>query len=166
VETAVGLDRLVLAHLCNAYAEEEAPTADGGTETRVVLKLHPLIAPVKAAILPLVKKDGLPEKAREVFDELRWDFLCEYDEKDTIGRRYRRQDEVGTPFCVTVDRDGVEGGGPDTVTVRERDSARQVRVPVAEVGDEIAALLDPEDDRAFEALAGTYEEIETNVETA
>ena len=123
IETSIGLDRTVLAVLSSAYHEE---VLEGG-EKRVVLSLPPALAPVKAAILPLVKKDGLPEKAREILHSLRVDYNCQYDEKDSIGRRYRRQDAIGTPICVTVDHDTLTD---NTVTVRYRDTMTQDRVPV------------------------------------
>ncbi len=123
IETSIGVDRTVLAVLSSAYHEEEL---EGG-EKRVVMSLPPALAPVKAAILPLVKKDGLPEKAREILHSLRVDFNCQYDEKDSIGRRYRRQDAIGTPICVTVDHDTL---ADNTVTVRYRDTMTQDRVPV------------------------------------
>jgi len=138
VETSVGLDRTFLAHLCNAYLEEEVPNAKGGTDTRVVLKLHPLLAPFKAAIFPIVKKDGLPEIARELFDELRYDFAVDYEEKDTIGRRYRRHDAIGTPFCIAVDHDTRED---NAVTIRDRDTMQQERIPISEVANYIRKKL-------------------------
>ena len=163
VEPSFGVDRIVYTVIDHAYRTDEV---DG--EERTYLALDPEMAATDAAVFPLVSNDErLLDLADDVTAGLRAAGLSvEYDDSGSIGRRYRRQDEVGTPFCVTVDRDGVEGDDPDTVTVRERDSARQVRVPVGEVGAEIAALLDPEDGRAFEALAAAYEEIETNVETA
>ena len=131
VETSIGVDRMFLAIMSNAFQEETVPDADGKDATRVVLKLHPSIAPVKCAVLPLVKnKPELVEKARKVFDRLKIDFNCQYDEKDAIGRRYRRQDAIGTPFCVTIDFDSLED---DSVTIRERDSLRQQRVKIEEV---------------------------------
>ncbi|TAE56540.1 MAG: glycine--tRNA ligase [Bacteroidetes bacterium] len=130
IETSVGLDRTFLAHLCNSYLEEEAPTAQGGSELRTVLKLHPLLAPYKAAVLPLNKKDGLPEIAAEIINSLKFDHLVTYDEKDTVGRRYRRQDAIGTPYCITVDYDTKED---QAVTIRDRDTMEQVRVPISEV---------------------------------
>ncbi|WP_435063408.1 glycine--tRNA ligase [Halobaculum sp. EA56] len=162
VEPSFGVDRIVYTLIEHAYRTDEV---DG--EARTYLALDPEMAATDAAVFPLVSNDDrLLDLADEVTADLRSAGLSvEYDDSGSIGRRYRRQDEVGTPFCVTVDRDGLEGDGPDTVTVRERDSARQVRVPVDGVADEIAALLDPEDDRAFEALAAAYEEIETGVET-
>ncbi|MBU1720719.1 MAG: glycine--tRNA ligase [Bacteroidetes bacterium] len=123
VETSIGLDRTFLAILSFAYTEEKL---DDGSE-RVVLKIPPRIAPVKVAVLPLVKKDGLPEKAREIFDILKTDFYCQYDEKDAIGRRYRRQDAIGTPYCVTIDNTTLDD---NTVTIRERDSMKQERVDI------------------------------------
>ena len=123
IETSIGVDRTVLAVLSSAYHEEDL---EGG-EKRVVMSLPPALAPVKAAILPLVKKDGLPEKAREILHSLRVDYNCQYDEKDSIDRRYRRQDAIGTPICVTVDHDTLTD---NTVTVRYRDTMTQDRVPV------------------------------------
>lgn len=130
IETSVGLDRTFLAHLCNAYLEEMVPTADGGMEERTVLKLHPLLAPYKIAILPLVKKDGLPEMASKVFNALKFDYLCTYDEKDSIGRRYRRQDAIGTPYCITIDHDSLND---QCVTIRERDTLKQTRVKIEDL---------------------------------
>src|SRR5690606_17975161 len=102
VETSIGLDRLFLTVLCNAFEEEDLST-DGKTDSRSVLRFHPTLAPIKTAILPLTKKDGLPDKAREILNRLKIDFNVRYDEKDAIGKRYRRQDAIGTPFCITVD---------------------------------------------------------------
>jgi glycyl-tRNA synthetase len=139
LETSVGLDRTFLAHLCNSYTEEEVPTAkEGQTETRVVLKLHPLLAPYKVAVLPLVKKDGLPEIARGIMDELKFDYLVNYDEKDSVGRRYRRHDAIGTPYCVTVD---YETKDDNAVTVRDRDTMEQVRIPISEVREYVTRKL-------------------------
>lgn len=121
VETSIGLDRTFLAVLSHAYQEEKL---DDGSE-RVVLRIPHFLAPVKLAVLPLVKKDGLPEKAREIMDKLRFSFMCQYDEKDTIGRRYRRQDAIGTPYCITVDAQTLQD---NTVTIRERDGMKQDRV--------------------------------------
>ena len=126
VETSIGVDRMFLAVFSNAYCEEKME--DGSV--RVVLRLPAMLAPIKAAVLPLVKKDGMPEKAREIMDVLKRDFLCQYDEKDAIGRRYRRQDAIGTPFCITVDNQTLED---NTVTVRERDTMQQYRVSVDEL---------------------------------
>ena len=126
VETSIGLDRMFLAILSHAYKEE---TLEDGSQ-RVVLNLPPMLAPVKAAILPLMKKDGLPEKARELMDNLKYDFMCRYEEKDAIGRRYRRQDAIGTPYCITIDHQTLED---NTVTIRERDTMQQERIPMDEV---------------------------------
>ncbi len=126
IETSIGVDRTFLSIMAAAYTEEQL---DGG-DSRVVLKFPPVLAPVKAAILPLVKKDGLPEKAREVMNELKFDFKCTYDEKDSIGKRYRRQDAIGTPFCITVDHQTLED---NTVTIRHRDDMTQERVGVADL---------------------------------
>ena len=126
VETSIGLDRTFLSIMASSYTEEQL---EGG-DSRVVLKLPHVLAPVKAAILPLVKKDGLPEKAREIMDELKFDFKCVYDEKDSIGKRYRRQDAVGTPFCITVDHQTLED---NTVTIRHRDNMEQDRVNISEL---------------------------------
>ncbi|MBE9511800.1 MAG: glycine--tRNA ligase [Bacteroidetes bacterium] len=125
VETSIGLDRMFLAVLTHAYTEEKVPDANGNLEERIVLRIPAPIAPVKAAILPLVRKDGLDEKARKIIDNMKFDFNCQYDEKDSIGRRYRRQDAIGTPFCITVDHQTMED---DTVTIRYRDSMKQDRV--------------------------------------
>ena len=126
IETSIGVDRTVLAVLSGAYNEE---VLEGG-DTRVVLKFHPALAPVKVAVLPLIKKDGLPELAREILGKLMIDFNCQYDEKDSIGKRYRRQDAIGTPYCVTVDHDSLTDG---CVTLRERDTMAQERVPISEL---------------------------------
>lgn len=123
VETSIGLDRMFLAVISASYKEEKL---EDGSE-RVVLKIPPMLTPVKAAVLPLVKKDGLGEKARAIFDALKLDFYCQYDEKDSIGKRYRRQDAIGTPYCITVDHQTLED---NTVTIRERDSMKQERVNI------------------------------------
>lgn len=123
VETSIGLDRTFLAILSAAYCEEKLENG----EERVVLRIPPAIAPVKLAVLPLVRKDNLPEKAREIMNELKYDFNCQYDEKDSIGRRYRRQDAIGTPFCITIDHDTLED---NCVTIRYRDTMEQERVPI------------------------------------
>lgn len=128
VETSVGLDRLFLSILSSALKEE---TLEGG-ETRTVLSLPPALAPYKAAIFPLVKKDGLPELAESIMKELKYDFNMAYDEKDTVGKRYRRQDAYGTPYCITVDHQSLEDR---TVTVRHRDTMRQERVMIDLLGD-------------------------------
>ncbi|TXD83711.1 glycine--tRNA ligase [Subsaximicrobium wynnwilliamsii] len=126
LETSIGLDRMFLAIFSNALEDE---TLEDGS-TRTVLKLPAVLAPVKAAILPLVKKDGLPEIAKQIFEDLKWDFNVDYDEKDAVGRRYRRQDANGTPFCITVDHDTLED---NTVTIRHRDSMEQQRVKIEDL---------------------------------
>ena len=123
VETSIGLDRMFLAVLSNALTEE---TLDDATQ-RTVLKLPPALAPTKVAMLPLVKKDGLPELARTIVDDLKWDLETAYDEKDAVGRRYRRQDALGTPYCITVDHQSLED---QTVTLRERDTMQQERIAI------------------------------------
>jgi glycyl-tRNA synthetase len=134
IETSVGLDRTFLAHLSNAYNEEEV-----NGETRVVLKLHPVLAPVKAAVFPLVEKDGLPEVALNLFNELRFDFRTLYDDgRDAIGKRYRRMDAVGTPFCITVDHQTLED---QAVTIRERDTMAQERVSLGKVSAYVSHKL-------------------------
>ncbi len=127
IEPALGVDRALLVFLLDAYREEEAPTASGGTEKRTVLAIHRDLAPVKVAVLPLSRNNQLTPDARAVFDLLTPHWMCDYDDAGSIGRRYRRQDEVGTPFCVTVDFDSLEDR---QVTVRERDSMRQDRIPI------------------------------------
>ncbi len=139
VETSIGVDRMFLQIMAACYCEETVEN-DGKTDTRVVLKFPPALAPVKLAILPLMKKDGLPEKAREIMNELKFDFNCQYDEKDTIGKRYRRQDAIGTPFCVTVDYQSVED---NCVTIRYRDTMLQERVSIDKLHDIIAEKINP-----------------------
>ncbi len=126
IEPSLGADRVALAFLCDAYDEEVVDAEKG--DTRVVLRLHPALAPVKVAVLPLSKKLG--EAAQEVYDMLARDFMCEYDDAGSIGKRYRRQDEIGTPWCVTFDFDSLED---KCVTVRDRDTMDQVRIPIAEL---------------------------------
>ncbi len=133
IEPSAGVDRSVLAFLCEAYTEE--PDKD---EIRTVLKLHPAIAPFKAAVLPLSKKEPLTKLAREIYSSLRQCWPASYDEAQSIGRRYRRQDEIGTPYCVTVDFDSLVDG---QVTLRERDSMTQIRLPVSELKSTLAAKL-------------------------
>ncbi len=130
VETSIGVDRTVLQVLSASYTEEDLTKEGGPKDERVVMKFPPAVAPVKAAVLPLVKKDGLPELAREIVDSLKFDHVIQYDEKDSIGKRYRRQDAIGTPFCITVDHQSVEDR---TVTIRHRDSMEQERVAIAEL---------------------------------
>jgi len=130
VETSIGLDRMFLLILSESYEEETLTKEDGSTDLRVVLHIPARIAPVKLAVLPLVKKDGLPEIARKVIDDCKAHFRCFYEEKDAIGKRYRRQDAIGTPFCVTIDHQTKED---ETVTIRYRDSMLQERIPVGKV---------------------------------
>jgi glycyl-tRNA synthetase len=126
VETSVGLDRLFLSILSSALKEE---ALDGG-DSRTVLSLPPALAPYKAAIFPLVKKDGLPELAESIMKNLKYDFNMAYDEKDTVGKRYRRQDAIGTPYCITVDHQSIED---NTVTIRDRDTMKQERINIGEL---------------------------------
>jgi len=133
IETSIGLDRMFLAVFSASLQEEDL----GDGKSRTVLKLPAVLAPTKAAILPLVKKDGLPELAQEIVEELKWDFRVQYDEKDAVGRRYRRQDAAGTPLCITVDHDSLED---KTVTVRYRDTMEQKRVSISE----LASIIDQE----------------------
>ncbi len=137
IEPAAGADRATLAFLVDAYDEEEVAGGEAGGQ-RTVLKLHPSLAPVKVAVLPLVRKDGQPEVAREIFAALRGRMQAEYDEGGSVGKRYRRQDEIGTPYCVTVDHQTIED---ETVTVRDRDSLEQERVAIDELGDLLALRL-------------------------
>lgn len=133
VETSVGADRLFLMILCNAYTEEEVGEGEN-KKTRTYLKFHPALAPIKAAVLPLVKKDGLPEKAREIYDELKYDFNLIYEEAQSIGKRYTRQDLIGTPFCIAVDHRTLED---NTVTLRHRDTTEQERLNISELRNRI-----------------------------
>ncbi len=132
IEPSAGADRGTLAFLCDAYHEDEVPDADGKPRSRTVMKFHPRLAPVKAAILPLVKKDGMPEVAIDLYRALKPHMACQYDEKGAVGRRYARQDEAGTPWCLTIDGQTLTD---KTVTLRDRDSLVQSRVPIAEVVD-------------------------------
>ena len=125
VEPSAGADRAMLAFLCEAYTEDRIPDDKGVPQARVVMKLHPRLAPIKVAVLPLVRRDGMPEIAREIYRTLKQQWNVFYDERGSIGRRYRRQDESGTPFCITVDGQTLDDG---TVTVRDRDTTQQVRV--------------------------------------
>ncbi|MCQ2078010.1 MAG: glycine--tRNA ligase [Bacteroidaceae bacterium] len=126
IETSIGVDRMFLSIMCHSYQEEQLENG----ETRVVLRLPAALAPIKLAVFPLTKKDGLPEKAREIIDELKFHFNCQYEEKDTIGKRYRRQDAIGTPYCVTVDHQTLED---NTVTLRYRDTMEQKRVNICDL---------------------------------
>lgn len=137
IETSIGLDRMFLLTLCNAYEEQDLSTAEK-QDSRTVLHLPPALAPVKAAVLPLTKKDGLPEKARQIMDELKLDFNMQYDEKDSIGKRYRRQDAIGTPFCITIDHQTLED---NTVTIRHRDSMEQERVAATDLDRMMGDLI-------------------------
>ena len=128
IETSIGVDRMFLSIMCHAYTEEQLENG----ESRVVLKLPAALAPIKLAVLPLVKKGGLPEKAREIIDALKFHFNCTYDEKDTIGKRYRRQDAIGTPYCVTVDYDTLND---NCVTLRNRDTMEQERVSIDQLNN-------------------------------
>jgi glycyl-tRNA synthetase len=133
IEPAAGADRATLAFLVDAYDED---IADG--EPRTVLRLHPALAPVKAAVFPLLRKDGQPEKANAVYDLLRRHFAVDYDQAGAIGRRYRRQDEVGTPYGITIDHQTM---ADDTVTLRDRDSMQQVRLPIDRLVGELQERL-------------------------
>lgn len=135
IETSIGLDRMFLAVFSNALQEEILE--DGSSRT--VLRLPAVLAPVKAAVLPLIKRDGLPEMAQQIAEDLKWDFIVQYDEKDAVGRRYRRQDAIGTPFCITVDHQTLED---QTVTLRHRDSMEQDRVPIASLPARIHQEVD------------------------
>ena len=137
IETSIGLDRMFLLTMCNAYEEQDLSTEDR-KDSRTVLHLHPTLAPIKACVMPLTKKDGLPEKAREIMDQLKLDFNMQYDEKDSIGKRYRRQDAIGTPFCITIDHQTLED---NTVTIRHRDSMEQERVEASELDHIIGKLV-------------------------
>ena len=134
IEPSAGADRATLAFLCEAYHEDEAPDENGKMEKRTVLKLHPRLAPIKAAVFPLVKKEGMPEVAQEIYRSLKRHLNVAYDAGGAVGRRYRRQDEIGTPFCITVDGQTLTD---KTVTLRDRDSLKQERVPIAEVVTEV-----------------------------
>lgn len=137
VETSIGLDRMFLTVLCNAFEEQDLST-DEKKDSRTVLHIHPALAPIKAAILPLTRKDGLPEKARELLANLKFDFNVQYDDKDSIGKRYRRQDAIGTPICITVDHQSLED---NTVTIRHRDSMEQERIPAADLETYLTNLV-------------------------
>ena len=134
IETSIGVDRMFLSIMSAAYCEEQLENG----ESRVVLRLPAALAPVKLAVMPLVKKDGLPEKAREIIDDLKFHFNCQYDEKDSIGKRYRRQDAIGTPFCVTVDHQTLED---NCVTLRNRDTMQQERIAISELNHMIAGRV-------------------------
>jgi glycyl-tRNA synthetase len=138
IEPSAGADRATLAFLCEAYHEDEAPDDKGKMQSRVVMRFHPRIAPVKAAVFPLVKKDGLPEVAQQIYASLKTHLSVFYDEKGAVGRRYRRQDEAGTPYCITVDGQTLVDG---TVTIRDRDTLEQSRVPKQELLNELTQRM-------------------------
>ena len=138
IEPSAGADRATLAFLCQAYTEDQAPDENGKMQERVVMKLHPRLAPIKAAVFPLVKKDGMPEFAEKIYRELKQQFNVFYDEKGAVGRRYRRQDEAGTPYCITVDGQTLQDG---TVTIRDRDTLEQRRIKAEDCGAEITRRL-------------------------
>jgi len=138
IEPSAGADRATLAFLCEAYHEDQAPDEDGKMQSRVVMKLNPRIAPYKAAVFPLVKKDGMPEIAKEIYGALKTKVNTFYDEKAAVGRRYRRQDEIGTPYCITVDSQSLQDR---TVTIRDRDTLEQWRVKIDDVVGEIEARV-------------------------
>ena len=139
IEPSAGADRATLAFLCEAYSEDEQPDDKGVPKKRVFMKFHPRLAPLKAAVFPLIKKEGMPEKAADIYRDLKAAGLpCVYAQQGAIGKRYRRQDEIGTPFCITVDGATITDG---TVTIRDRDSLAQDRIPVSEVVDEVQRRL-------------------------
>ncbi|MDX2306301.1 MAG: glycine--tRNA ligase [Microscillaceae bacterium] len=138
VETSIGADRLFLTVLCNAYTEDTGVDAKGEEKTRIYLKFHPAIAPIKVAVFPLVKKQGLPEKAREVFEMLRYDFETVYEDRGAIGKNYTRMDLIGTPFCVTIDHQTLED---NAVTLRYRDTTDQERIAIADLPAKIASAV-------------------------
>jgi glycyl-tRNA synthetase len=140
IEPSAGADRFTLAVLCEAYHEDSVPDEKGVPQQRVVMKFHPRLAPIKAAILPLFNKEGMPEKAHALYRELKQDYNVYYDDGGQIGRRYRRQDEAGTPFCVTIDHDTLKD---DTVTIRDRDTTQQRRIPIGAVAEELRRRLRP-----------------------
>src|SRR5947207_1201059 len=138
IEPSAGADRATLAFLCEAYCEDQAPDEKGAMQTRTVMKFHPRLAPLKAAVFPLVKKDGMPEIAQEIYRALKKEYNVFYDEKGAVGRRYRRQDEAGTPFCITVDSQTLQDR---TVTFRHRDTLEQWRVKADDCAAELKKLL-------------------------
>jgi glycyl-tRNA synthetase len=140
IEPSAGADRFTLAVLCEAYCEDTAPDEKGVPQTRVVMKFHPRLAPIKAAILPLVNKEGMPEKAHALYRELKLDYNVEFDDGGAVGRRYRRQDEAGTPYCFTIDGQTIQD---DTVTIRDRDTLKQERIPIGAAADHLRKLLRP-----------------------
>jgi glycyl-tRNA synthetase len=137
IETSIGLDRMFLLIMSAAYEEQDLSTAEK-QDSRVVLKFPTKLAPIKMAVLPLTKKDGLPEIATDIINNCKKDFRCFYEEKDSIGKRYRRMDALGTPFCVTVDHQTKED---NTVTIRHRDSMEQERVPIDKLKEIVLAAI-------------------------
>jgi glycyl-tRNA synthetase len=142
IEPSAGADRATLAFLCEAYREDKVPDESGKLTERVFLKFHPRLAPIKAAVFPLVNKDGMPEKAQKLYRQLKQEFNVFYDEAGAVGRRYRRQDEVGTPYCFTVDGQTLTD---NTVTLRDRDTLKQERIPIDRAVEELRKLLRPEE---------------------
>src|SRR5262249_13055839 len=138
IEPSAGADRFTLAVLCEAYSEDKVPDASGKEEERLRMKVHPRLAPIKAAILPLVNKEGMPEKAYKLYRELKTEFNVFYDDSGAVGRRYRRQDEAGTPYCFTIDGQTLQD---QTVTLRDRDTLKQERIKMQEVAAEIRRRL-------------------------
>ena len=140
VETSIGCDRMFLAMLSAAYTIDLAPDAKGEMKERVLMKLHPALAPIKCAILPVVRvNEDITSLARKIYKELNFSFNCQYDEKDAIGRRYRRQDQIGTPFCITVDEQSIED---NSVTIRYRDTMEQERISIDSIANKISAAVD------------------------
>ena len=137
IETSIGLDRMFLLVMSNAYQEEDLSTPEK-PDSRVVLKFPPRLAPIKMAVLPLTKKDGLPEIAESIMEDCRPHFRCFYEEKDSIGKRYRRMDALGTPFCITVDHQTKDD---QTVTIRYRDSMQQERIPISSIKELVNKAL-------------------------
>ena len=129
IEPSAGADRATLAFICEAFTEDEQPDEKGKMQTRTVMKFHPRLAPIKAAVFPLVKKEGMPDVAKEIYLDLKKHFTMFYDEKGAGGRRYRRQDEAGTPYCITVDGQTLTD---KTVTIRDRDTLEQTRIKIDE----------------------------------
>ena len=139
IEPAAGADRATLAFLCEAYTEDEQPDDKGKMQQRTVMKLHPKLAPVKAAVFPLIKKAGMPEKAADVYRDLKAaGIAAAFSQQGAIGRRYRQHDEIGTPFCITIDGDTLDDG---SVTIRDRDSLAQDRIPLDRVVEEVQQRL-------------------------
>jgi glycyl-tRNA synthetase len=138
IETSVGASRSFMAFLCNAFAEEEVMAENGNSEKRSVLRFHPSLAPVKAAVFPLTSKDGLPDIAEPLYRELQKTWRVQMDESGSIGKRYRRQDEIGTPFCITIDNDTIID---QAVTIRNRDTMQQERITISRVKEYISAHI-------------------------